>query len=83
MIKIFITYFIALFLGVNAYADVKSSALEKVSAKVSSTVSNFIPGEGLTEVDIKLRDNNEGHGNVEFQNAPTSQINIKSFSLNF
>ena len=67
MAKISIICFVTLFLGVNAYADVKSSALEKVSSKVSSTVSNLIPGEGLTEVDVKLRDNNEGHGNVEFQ----------------
>ena len=57
MIRIFITCFIALSLGVNAYADVKSSALEKVSSKVSSTVSNLIPGEGLTEVDISYREN--------------------------
>ena len=57
MIKIFITCFVALSLGVNAYADVKSSVLEKASSKVSSTVSNLIPGEGLTEVDISYREN--------------------------
>ena len=39
MIRIFITCFIALSLGVNAYADVKSSVLEKASSKVSSTLS--------------------------------------------
>ena len=66
MIRIFITCFIALSLGVNAYADVKSSALEKVSSKVSSTVSNLIPGEGLTEVDISIRDDNEGNPEVQF-----------------
>ena len=57
MTRIFITCFIASLLSVNAYADIKSSALEKVSSKVSSTVSNLIPGEGLTEVDISYREN--------------------------
>ena len=57
MAKISIICFVTLFLGVNAYADVKSSTLEKVSSKVSSTVSNLIPGEGLTEVDISYREN--------------------------
>ena len=57
MIRIFITCFIALSLGVSAHADIKGSALNKISEKVSSTVSNLIPGEGLTEVDISYREN--------------------------
>ena len=57
MIRIFITCFIALSLGVNAHADIKGSALNKISEKVSSTVSNLIPGEGITEVDISYREN--------------------------
>ena len=67
MIKIFITSFIALFLGVNAYADIKGASLNKISEKVSTTVSNLIPGEGLTEVDVRLRDDNSGNGNYEFK----------------
>ena len=66
MNKILIITIIAIFLGVNAHADIKGASLNKISEKVSSTVSNLIPGEGLTEVDIKLRDNNAGNGNYEF-----------------
>ena len=36
----------------------KGASLNKISEKVSSTVSNLIPGEGLTEVDINMRDAN-------------------------
>jgi len=60
-------YIIAIFLGVNAHADIKGASLNKISEKVSSTVSNLIPGEGLTEVDVKLRDDNNGNGNYEFK----------------
>ena len=67
MIKVFITSFIALFLGVNAYADVKNLTLQEISEKTSAFVSNLIPGEGLTEVDVKLRDDNSGNGNYEFK----------------
>ena len=67
MNKILITCIIAISLGVNAHADVKGVSLNKISEKVSSTVSNLIPGEGLTEVDVKLRDDNNGNGNYEFK----------------
>ncbi|MDA8772536.1 inverse autotransporter beta domain-containing protein, partial [Candidatus Pelagibacter bacterium] len=46
---------------------IKGVSLNKISEKVSSTVSNLIPGEGLTEVDVKLRDDNNGNGNYEFK----------------
>jgi len=67
MNKILITCIIAIFLGVNAHADIKGASLNKISEKVSSTVSNLIPGEGLTEADVKLRDDNNGNGNYEFK----------------
>ena len=67
MIKVFITSFITLFLGVNAYSDVKDLTLQEISEKTSAFVSNLIPGEGLTEVDVRLRDNNSGNGNYEFK----------------
>ena len=67
MNKILIITIIAIFLGVNAHADIKGASLNKISEKVSSTVSNLIPGEGLTEVDVKLRDDNNGNGNYEFK----------------
>ena len=66
MNKILITCFIAISLGVNAHADIKGASLNKISEKTSSIISNLIPGEGLTEVDITLRDNNAGHGNIQF-----------------
>ena len=63
--KIFlITCIIVLSLGVNAHADIKDVTLNKISEKVSSTASNLIPGEGLTEVDISVRDDNEGNPEV-------------------
>ena len=61
-----ITCIIALSLGVNAHADIKDVTLNKISEKVSSTASNLIPGEGLTEVDISVRDDNEGNPEVQF-----------------
>ena len=67
MKKILITGIIAISLSVNAHADIKGVSLNKISEKVSSTVSNLIPGEGLTEVDVKLRDDNNGNGNYEFK----------------
>ena len=67
MNKILIITIIAIFLGVNAHADIKGVSLNKISEKASSTVSNLIPGEGLTEVDVKLRDDNNGNGNYEFK----------------
>ena len=67
MNKILIITIIAIFLGVNAHADIKGVSLNKISEKVSSTVSNLIPGEGLTEADVRLRDDNSGNGNYEFK----------------
>ena len=67
MNKILITCIIAISMGVNAHADIKGASLNKISEKVSSTVSNLIPGEGLTEADVKLRDDNNGNGNYEFK----------------
>ena len=67
MKKILITGIIAISLSVNAHADIKDVTLNKISEKVSSTVSNLIPGEGLTEADVRLRDDNNGNGNYEFK----------------
>ena len=47
-------------------ADIKSQTLNKASQKISSVVGNLIPGEGLTETSVELRDNNEGNGNYQF-----------------
>ena len=57
MNKILITCIIAIFLGVNAHADIKGASLNKISEKVSSTVSSLIPGEGITEVEVNYSEN--------------------------
>ena len=57
MNKILITCIIVLSIGANAFADIKGASLNKISEKVSSTVSNLIPGEGITEVDINYSEN--------------------------
>ena len=50
-IKIFLTS-LCLIITTVANADVASQALNKVSEKIS----NLIPGEGITEVDLGLSD---------------------------
>jgi len=55
----------ALFQSVQA--DIKDLTLNEISEKTSNFVSGIIPGEGLTEVDVRLRDNNLGNGNYEFK----------------
>ena len=49
----FLIIILSLFITTVANADVASQALNKVSEKIS----NLIPGEGLTEVDISYREN--------------------------
>ena len=38
------------------HADVKGQALSKASEKISSTIGNLIPGEGVTEVSVEIRE---------------------------
>jgi len=59
----------------SLYADWRNQAVGKslndISKKTSKYVSGFvtglIPGPGLTEVDVRLRDDNAGNGNYEFK----------------
>ena len=55
----------------SLYADwrnqVVGKSLNDISKKTSKFVSGLIPGEGLTEVDVRLRDDNAGNGNYEFK----------------
>ena len=62
----FFVIILSLFITTVANADVASQALNKVSEKISSTIGNLIPGEGITETSVELRDNNEGSGNYQF-----------------
>ena len=69
MIKIskFYTLLISFALFQSVQADIKDLTLNEISEKTSNFVSGIIPGEGLTEVDVRLRDNNLGNGNYEFK----------------
>ena len=69
MIKIskFYTLLISFVLFQSVQADIKDLTLNEISEKTSKFVSGVIPGEGLTEVDVRLRDNNLGNGNYEFK----------------
>jgi hypothetical protein len=63
----FYTLLISFALFQSVQADIKDLTLNKISEKTSNFVSGIIPGEGLTEVDVRLRDNNLGNGNYEFK----------------
>ena len=54
------------FISTAVNAEVTSQALNKVAEKISSTIGNLIPGEGITETSVELRDNNDGSGNYQF-----------------
>tara|TARA_B100000795_G_scaffold181422_1_gene137484 strand:+ start:126 stop:1010 length:885 start_codon:yes stop_codon:yes gene_type:complete len=58
MKKLIIIIF-ALSISTLANADVKGQALSKVSEKISQYVLGAIPGEGVTEFDIKLSDKDD------------------------
>ena len=57
--KKLIIIIIALSISTVANADVKGKALNELSEKISSTIGSLVPGEGLTELDIKLSDKDD------------------------
>ena len=63
-----------------ANADVKSQTLNRISEKISSTIANLIPGKGLTESSVELRDNNEGNGNYQFSILGVRDIVSEEYS---
>jgi len=63
----FYTLLISFALFQSVQADIKDLTLNEISEKTSNFVSGIIPGEGLTEVDVRLRDDNKGNGNYEFK----------------
>jgi hypothetical protein len=65
MKKIFLII-LSLIISTVANAEVKEKALNKVSEKLSSTLGYLIPGEGITETSIELRDDKDGSGNYQF-----------------
>ena len=72
--KIFYIILFSIF-TTSLYADWRNQAVGKsfgdISKKTSKFVSGLIPGEGLTEVDISVRDSNflrfDRDGNNSFQ----------------
>ena len=68
------------FISTAVNADVKGKALSKASEKISSTIGNLIPGEGVTETSVELRDNNEGSGNYQFSILGVRDISSKENS---
>ena len=72
-LKIFFILLISTGTSVRAdFVPLEYKALDKIAEKTSNFVSGLIPGEGLTEVDINLRDSNflrgrrEGNNNFQF-----------------
>tara|TARA_B100000787_G_scaffold57710_1_gene42023 strand:- start:137 stop:1012 length:876 start_codon:yes stop_codon:yes gene_type:complete len=63
MFKILIPI-LAFIVATTANADVTSQALNKVSEKISSTIGNLIPGEGLTEASVEIRENEKPDFNI-------------------
>ena len=67
-------------LNINVYADVS----DKISAKVNDYFSNLIPGNGITEVSIDLRENNSPDFSIlavrELEKSLTGNI-FTQFSL--
>ena len=72
----FLITILALLISTAANADVKSQALSKVSEKISSTIGSLIPGEGVTEVSVEIRE----EGNPDFQILGVRDISLKENS---
>ena len=62
----FFVIILSLFITTVANADIKGSVLSKASEKISEKVLSVIPGEGVTEFDIELsdQDNNDPRFNL-------------------
>tara|TARA_B100000795_G_scaffold224988_1_gene180590 strand:+ start:118 stop:1005 length:888 start_codon:yes stop_codon:yes gene_type:complete len=56
---------ISLLLSTAANADDKAKVLNKVSGKIGQTIASIIPGEGITETSLELRDDSDD-SNFEF-----------------
>ena len=66
MIQKILVLILSTFYFSASIADVKNLTLNKISEKIASSIENLIPGEGITETSVELRDNNEGNGNSQF-----------------
>jgi len=64
MRKIFV-FILTFFISFVANADDKAKVLNKVSGKIGQTIESIIPGEGITETSLELRDDSDD-SNFEF-----------------
>ena len=78
--KFFFISIIATLFFTAVNADVKGQALSKASEKISSTIGNLIPGDGITEVSVELKDDNEGNENYQFSILGVRDISSKENS---
>ena len=69
---------ILLLVSIEANAGDKAVALDKVSEKIGSAIGNFIPGEGITETSLELRDGDDS--NFEFSILGVRDISSKENS---
>ena len=76
ILVLILTFFISS--AVNA--DVKEKTLSKLSEKISSTIGNLIPGDGITEVSVELKDDNEVNENYQFSILGVRDISSKENS---
>ena len=56
MLKNLFLIFLSLFYISASYADVKGKVLNDLSGKISSTIGNLIPGDGVTEASVEIRE---------------------------
>jgi len=63
------------FISTAVNADVKGKALSKASEKISSTIGNLIPGDGITEVSVEF-----GEGDTQFEILGVRDISSKENS---
>ena len=66
---------LTLFISSVANADVKGKALSKASEKISSTIGNLMPGDGITEVSVEF-----GEDDTQFEILGVRDISSKENS---
>ncbi len=62
--KILISVILLLECNANS-SELKDLTLKEISENTSTFISNFIPGEGITEASVELKDDNKGNGNYQ------------------
>ena len=71
-LKILISVILLLECNANS-SEFKDLTLKEISENTSTFISNFIPGEGITEASVELKDDNKGNGNYPDQSRKHQQ----------